>query len=135
MFKLHIGNTPHSLTSEDFKRLGEATEGYSGSDISVIVRDALMQPVRTVQTATHFKRVYAPDREHPEVQKEYLTPCSPGDPEAVEMTWMDVPGDKLLEPLVSMNDFLRSLQNSKPSVNKEDLKKQDKFTEEFGQEG
>lgn len=31
-----------------------------------------------------------------------FTPCSPGDPEAEEMTWMDVPGDKLLEPKVSM---------------------------------
>lgn len=31
-----------------------------------------------------------------------LTPCSPGDPGAIEMTWMDVPGDKLLEPVVCM---------------------------------
>lgn len=37
-----------------------------------------------------------------------LTPCSPGDPGAIEMTWMDVPGDKLLEPVVCMvrKDFL-----------------------------
>lgn len=31
-----------------------------------------------------------------------LTPCSPGDPTAIEMTWMDVPSDKLLEPIVCM---------------------------------
>ena len=31
-----------------------------------------------------------------------LTPCSPGDPDAVEMNWMEVPGDKLLEPVVNM---------------------------------
>ena len=31
-----------------------------------------------------------------------LTPCSPADPGAMEMTWMDVPGDKLLEPVVCM---------------------------------
>ena len=30
---------------------------YSGADISIVVRDALMQPVRKVQQATHFKRV------------------------------------------------------------------------------
>ena len=30
---------------------------FSGADISIVVRDALMQPVRKVQNATHFKRV------------------------------------------------------------------------------
>lgn len=31
-----------------------------------------------------------------------LTPCSPGDAGAIEMSWMDVPGDKLLEPVITM---------------------------------
>lgn len=31
-----------------------------------------------------------------------LTPCWPGDPGAIQMSWMDVPGDKLQEPLVSL---------------------------------
>lgn len=30
---------------------------YSGADIAIVVRDALMQPVRKVQMATHFRRV------------------------------------------------------------------------------
>ena len=30
---------------------------YSGADISIVVRDAMMQPVRKVQQATHFKQV------------------------------------------------------------------------------
>jgi len=30
---------------------------YSGADISIVVRDALMEPVRKVQSATHFKKV------------------------------------------------------------------------------
>ena len=38
-----------------------------------------------------------------------LTPCSPGDPNAVEMTWMEVPGEKLLEPVVSMVSALAVL--------------------------
>jgi len=56
MFKIHIGNTPHNLTDADFMKLGELTDGFSGSDISVVVRDALYEPVRTCQTATHFKK-------------------------------------------------------------------------------
>lgn len=57
MFKLHLGSTPNELTEADFVTLGKKTDGYSGADISIIVRDALMQPVRKVQSATHFKKV------------------------------------------------------------------------------
>lgn len=55
MFKLHFGNTPHQISDDDLKQLANRTEGYSGADISIVVRDALMEPVRKVQTATHFK--------------------------------------------------------------------------------
>lgn len=48
-------------------------------------------------------QVRGPSRTTPGlVEDDLLTPCSPGDPGAVEMTWMEVPGDKLLEPIVCM---------------------------------
>ena len=43
----------------DFIQLGKLTDGYSGADISIVVRDALMEPVWMVQQATHFKTVSA----------------------------------------------------------------------------
>ncbi|XP_014309922.1 vacuolar protein sorting-associated protein 4B isoform X2 [Myotis lucifugus] len=136
MFKLHLGTTQNSLTETDFRDLGKKTEGYSGADISVIVRDALMQPIRKVQSATHFKKVRGPSRADPNtIVDDLLMPCSPGDPGAIEMTWVDVPGDKLLEPIVSMGDMLRSLSSTKPTVNEHDLLKLKKFSEDFGQEG
>ena len=135
MFKLHLGSTPNLLTEVDYRELGKRTDGYSGADISIIVRDALMQPVRKVQSATHFKKVKGPSVTNPNIMVDLFTPCSPGDPEAEEMTWMDVPGDKLLEPKVSMADMLRSLASTKPTVNEQDLEKLKKFTEDFGQEG
>ena len=57
MFELNIGDTPNNLTHKDFKSLGEMTEGYSGSDIAIAVRDALMEPIRKLRMATHFKPV------------------------------------------------------------------------------
>lgn len=136
MFKLNLGDTPHSLNEDDFRLLGSKTEGYSGADISIVVRDALMQPVRKVQTATHFKYVRGRSRDDPNTfLDDLLTPCSPGEPGAMEMSWEEVPGDKLFEPVVSMKDMMRSLADTKPSVNDEDLNKLRKFTEDFGQEG
>lgn len=57
MFMLNVGTTPCELTSADYRTLAEMTEGYSGSDISIAVQDALMQPVRKIQSATHYKKV------------------------------------------------------------------------------
>jgi len=135
MFQLHLGSTPNQLTQKDFKRLGEKSDGYSGSDIAIVVRDALMQPIRKVQMATHFKVVVAPNRNDPKTTKQYLTPCSPGDQGAMEKNWMDVDGDALMEPALTYQDFLASLAKNRPTVNQADLDMHVKFTEEFGQEG
>jgi len=59
MFELAVGTTPCELKQSDYRRLAQMSEGYSGSDISIAVQDALMQPVRKIQTATHYKKVPA----------------------------------------------------------------------------
>ena len=128
MFQLFVGNTPCNLTPDDYRYLGEISEGYSGSDISIVVREALMIPVRKVQTATHFKWIELDGGN-------YLTPCSPGDEGAIEKTWTEVDSHELKEPILELSDFLRALKTSKPSVGPEDLAAQVKFTNDYGQEG
>ncbi len=60
MFKVHLGDTPHALCERDFAALGARTEGFSGSDVAVAVKDVLFEPVRKTQEATHFKAVAGP---------------------------------------------------------------------------
>ncbi|KAK3306089.1 P-loop containing nucleoside triphosphate hydrolase protein [Chaetomium strumarium] len=128
MFKLAVGDTNTALKPEDFRELAKAAEGYSGSDISIVVQDALMQPVRKIQQATHFKKVMKDG-------KEMLTPCSPGDPQAIEMTWESVPSEELLEPVVEKKDFIRAIKASRPTVSQGDLERNEEWTKEFGSEG
>ena len=136
MFELHIGNTLTSLSPNDYNVLSQKTDGYSGADIGIVVREALMMPIRKVQSATHFKYETGPSPTDPEqIVSDLLTPCGPRDRGAVEMNWMQVPGDKLLEPKVTLSDFLKSLQNTRPTVNADDLKRFEDFTADFGQEG
>ncbi|KAH9850560.1 hypothetical protein C2E23DRAFT_302811 [Lenzites betulinus] len=73
MFELHVGDTPCELTNKDYRLLADKTDGYSGSDIAIVVCDALMQPVRKVLSATHFKY-------RSELKK--WMPCSPEEPDA-----------------------------------------------------
>ncbi|KAI9691327.1 MAG: Vacuolar protein sorting-associated protein 4 [Bogoriella megaspora] len=128
MFELAVGNTPCDLKTADFKALAQLSEGYSGSDISIAVQDALMQPVRKIQTATHYKKVMVDG-----VEK--LTPCSPGDKGATEMTWMDVETEKLLEPPLTLKDFQKAVKGSRPTVSGDDLARNSEWTKEFGSDG
>ncbi|OQO08177.1 Vacuolar protein sorting-associated protein 4 [Cryoendolithus antarcticus] len=128
MFELAVGTTPCDLKGDDFKTLSKLSEGYSGSDITIAVQDALMQPVRKIQTATHYKKV---DVEG--VEK--LTPCSPGDPGAIEMNWVDIETDQLLEPPLQVKDFIKAIKASRPTVSNDDLVKNTEWTKEFGSEG
>ena len=130
MFELNIGDTPHSLTRKDIRSLAERTTQYSGADISVLVRDALLQPIRRCSAATHFKRV-------PDTAEILWTPCSPGDsdPTKKECSLMDIGSNELAPPMITMTDFEASLATMRPSVGPEDLKKQEEFTQMFGMEG
>merc|ERR1712029_1216066 len=137
MFKLNIGETTTTITEEEYRYLGQNTEGYSGADISLVVRDAIMQPVRRVQNATHFKQAEGkdPTKKTDEWMRDLWTPCSPGDRGAVEKSWMDINGEKLKEPEVDFKMITKSLQSQKATVNDEDLGKLKKFASDFGQDG
>lgn len=125
MFELNIGATACECTQQDLRVLAEMTDGYSGHDVAVVVRDALMIPIRKIQQATHFKPVDGGK----------LTPCSPGDDGAREMSWLDIGTDELGEPELTIKDFIKAVKNNRPTVNAADIENHIKFTNDFGQEG
>jgi len=93
-----------------------------------------MEPVRTMQAATHFKKIPSPDDKNDAI----WIPCSPADPKGAKMSLLDIPSEEQAkvraEPL-RLGHFLRILFTSKPSVGKEDIEKHIEWTNEFGQEG
>ena len=56
IIELHAGEN-HLLTRDDFNFLSKSTDGYSGSDLSTLVNDGLMRPIKEIQVATHFKKM------------------------------------------------------------------------------
>mmetsp|Transcript_3468 Transcript_3468/g.4647 ORF Transcript_3468/g.4647 Transcript_3468/m.4647 type:complete len:385 (-) Transcript_3468:59-1213(-) len=69
IFKLNVGDTPNDLTEHDYKKLGATSDGFSGSDVAVVVREALMLPLRECQKAKFFRKdnegFYVPVKEYP----------------------------------------------------------------------
>ncbi|KAJ9505934.1 hypothetical protein QJQ45_017013 [Haematococcus lacustris] len=148
MFKIHLGDTPNSLTEADYTELGRRTEGFSGSDVSVVVKDVLMQPIRMLREATHFKQVQVAGQGKCGAGGAVLSglflygvmwvPCAPSDPGAKELSLQYFAdnnlADKVVPPSISMRDFEKVLQRARPTVSKSDLTIFERFTSEFGEE-
>jgi len=95
-----------------------------------------MQPVRKIVSATHFKPVRAstpPPGSSPSSAKMKWTPCSPGDSDAVEKSWNEIESDELQEPPLKLADFLKSLENIRPTVTESDIRRHDEWTKESGE--
>merc|ERR1719162_2554607 len=74
MMKIHIKNTPTSLQPQDLEYLANKTEGFSGADLAILVRQAAMVPLRRDMRAKTFKQVATFEGG---VQKMMWTSCSP----------------------------------------------------------
>eukprot|EP01083_Nonionella_stella_P255114 876055_1 len=121
IMKTAIGTVPSVLSDEDLEQIANETEGFSGSDISCLARDAMMEAVRVIQSTTHFKRIDGIDG------KEYvLAPCERDEEGAMEMGFMDMSDEDArriyVEPL-SAAHVQNVLQTAMPSVSEDDVKK------------
>uniref|UniRef100_A0A9I9DNY8 Protein SUPPRESSOR OF K(+) TRANSPORT GROWTH DEFECT 1 n=1 Tax=Cucumis melo TaxID=3656 RepID=A0A9I9DNY8_CUCME len=129
MFKVHLGDTPHNLTEADFENLARRTDGFSGSDISVCVKDVLFEPVRKTQDAMFF--IKTPDG--------MWVPCGPKQQGAVQISMQELAAkglaSKILPPPITRTDFDKVLARQRPTVSKSDLEIHERFTKEFGEEG
>ncbi|XP_024029230.1 protein SUPPRESSOR OF K(+) TRANSPORT GROWTH DEFECT 1 isoform X1 [Morus notabilis] len=129
MFKVHLGDTPHKLKESDLENLARKTEGFSGSDIAVCVKDVLFEPVRKTQDAKFFRKR----------SSGMWVPCKPTKRGAVEITLQELDaqglGSKILPPRIKRSDFAKVFSRQKPTVSKADLEVHERFTKEFGEEG
>ncbi|KAH9260650.1 hypothetical protein BASA81_001117 [Batrachochytrium salamandrivorans] len=151
MFRLNLGTTPHNLTDAQFRQLAAQAKGYSGADISICVRSALMEPLKIAQTAEFFhvddKGYCTPLKSVDGAPPCYKCPMKLSTNHAssgkltcsacgsVRMSLYDVEGSKLVVPDVTFDDFIVAMSKSKPSVDQKELKRFEDWTKEFGQDG
>lgn len=125
MLKNSMKIDSHSLTDKDFEEFATITENYSGSDIMNLIKDAVYEPLRRLQSANRFKRV---------VDGRW-TPCKK-DEEGEAKTWVDFKDQSELEiGKITREDFLMALKRTRPSVDSKQLSNYEEFTSTFGQDG
>jgi vacuolar protein-sorting-associated protein 4 len=122
LLRIHLGQTPHTLSADEIAAVARRCEGLSGADVSVLVRDALMEPVRELQTATHFARDADGN----------WAPCAPNARGAKAMSLMEVPATALKTPKTIAAHFERALRAVRPTVGADDLRRHTEFEREFG---
>jgi len=134
MFKVHLGRALdecgvvlHTLVDGDFANLAALTEGFSGSDVSVAVRTALMEPLRKCRSATLWEPV-GDGRLQPWMGVLPQEECIKSDLYSLQSSQLHVPP-------VSLQDFLTVLTSIKGSVAQSELEMYHKFTKEFGEDG
>eukprot|EP00731_Ephydatia_muelleri_P017833 Em0010g931a len=77
----HIDQTGVALSVEEMDKLVACTEGYSGSDMTNCIADALLEPVRELEYATHWRPV----------EQDQYCPCESTHTEALCWTLSDIP--------------------------------------------
>lgn len=117
LFKIHLGE------EFNFKKMARLTEGFSGSDISGLINDAFMEPLRMCQKATHFCRT----------PNGLLEPSCGADPDSIPMTLDDVQSTELSVPELCENHVIAAIHKAQKSVSFADLKQFDEWTELFGE--
>ncbi|KAJ0670691.1 putative vesicle-fusing ATPase [Helianthus annuus] len=129
IFKVHLGDTPSNLSESDFESLARKTEGFSGFDIAVCVKDVSFEPLRKTQDAMFFVKTNAG----------LWIPSEPEQPGAVQITMQELAAQglagKISPPPITQSDFDKVLARQKVTVSKSDLEVYERFTKEFGEEG
>lgn len=123
-----LKNLDGNLTDKDIKKIGEMTEGYSGSDLEILAKDAAMEPLRFAQNTDRFKEVKGDDGR---------TMFMPVDPKKSgskirQCSVYDLPERTLCLPDLIKSDLEKALKKSKPSVSQGDIKEYVEWTKQFG---
>ena len=126
LFKIHLGDAFAGFKEEEWQRLLDLTDGYSGSDLATCTSDALLEPIRDLQGTKSWK--WSDD-------KTSLRPAQENEVGAVSLRLKNIPKEKVQPRPVSYQDITKSLRLNHRTISYEELERYETFTKCFGQMG
>lgn len=146
MIRLFFSNNIHLFKDENFVDFAQRTEGYSGSDINNLTKEALMFPIKDIMNATEFFQNPSNDKFLPvlnhedkisliQMYGEAFQLRYKQTPHFINRKWQDLTNDTIDSEIpVTRKHFLESLSRSKPTANLAFLSKYTEWTREHAEQ-
>lgn len=115
----HFSVVPLQLTDSDWQTLLDATEGYSGADLTHLATTAAFHPIRELQSA-RFWRFTADNK---------ITPCSSDTLGAMQYTLSKLPAHRVAARDVELQDFLAAVHTTPRTVSTADIHRYLEFSQ------
>jgi len=126
LFRIHLKDVEMSIDDSDYDQLVDKTDGYSGSDISNCISEAVMEPIRELRDCSTWKW---------NDSKMSLSPTIKSDASAISLRLENIPREKVQPRKLNTKDLFHSISLNKRTVSQEETVRFQQFTEDFGQNG
>ncbi|EFC38827.1 predicted protein [Naegleria gruberi] len=124
LFRVNLEGVEVDVTHENIDEFAKLTNQYSGADIGIIIRDALMKPVREAMNSDYFKTT----------NDGTIVPCSRNEKNSKKMNMLDIKQpEKLKIAKVTAKDIYDSIKSVKPSTNPSEILSFIEFTQNYGE--
>ena len=129
MLKNRMKGEDTTLTDDDYVKIANKCDFFSGSDMSSLIKNACYEPLRRFQNADYFK----PARK--ENGQQGWMPADANEPGAQKMSRDSIRPEDVVKNKIDVVAFNKAVFNTKPTVGAEDLEKYREWTREFGMDG
>ena len=119
LFSIHLQSVPVNIINEEWEKILEFSAGYSGSDLSTCVADAMFEPVRDLESSSFWKW---------NSDGKTVSPCREDEEGAVRIGFESIPTEQVTPRPMEYRDFEIAFQRNHKTVNVEELSNYEKFS-------
>ena len=119
LFSIHFQSVPVNISSDEWEAILALSDGYSGSDLSTCVADAMFEPVRELEFSKYWKW---------NSDGKTVSPCRQNEEGAVQIAFESIPAEQVAPRPVEYRDLENAFQKNHKTVNVEELSSFEKFS-------
>lgn len=126
LLKYKLKDLDRGLCEKDIFRVADLTQGFSCADLEILLRDAAFEPLNLAQCTDTFRPIRIDGHQK-------FEPVEPGKQgEFYRGNVYSLPPNSLYLPDITLQDLMKAMERTKPSVSTQDLQRYSEWTAQFG---